>query len=266
MRFSVAAIFSVVAALASAHRDPDYNQSPSGNAIYTPGLNQQVEAGQNFVITWDPTTKGPVSLVLMRGPSTNVVPLSTIAEQVPNTGRFEWTPSTSLDDDVTHYGLLLIDEPTGAYQYSTQFGVKNPNKVSSSSSSSSSTSSSSTTAEAAATTAPAAVTTHGAFSTKYETYEVTTTICPETAAVHPTGKPASSSIPVIGTGRPGVSPSNTPVRPGQPGKPTTLASSSVPSGTPSSSGPSTPIFTGAADRNMISFGAVAAGVVAVLAF
>ncbi|KAH8428104.1 GPI anchored serine-threonine rich protein [Aspergillus melleus] len=264
MRFSVAAIFSVVAALASAHRDPDYSQAPTGNAIYTPGLNQQVEAGQNFVITWDPTTKGPVSLVLMRGPSTNVVPIDTIAEQIPNSGRFEWTPSTSLEDDVTHYGLLLIDEGTGQYQYSTQFGVKNPNQAVSSSSSSSSTSTSSTTAKAAATTAPAAVTTHGAYSTKYETF--TTTICPE-GAVHPTGKPASSSIPLIGTGRvPGVSPSNTPVRPGQPNKPTTLASSSVPSGTPSSTGPSNPLFTGAADRNVISFGAVAAGVLAVLAF
>lgn len=264
MRFSVAAVFSAVAALVSAHTDPDYSQAPSGNAIYTPSLNQQVEAGQPFTITWDPTTQGPVSLVLLRGPSTNVVPIDTLAEQIPNSGSFTWTPSTQLEDDVTHYGLLLVVEGTGQYQYSTQFGVSNPNYGSSSSSSSSS---SSTTAEAAPTTAPAAVTTHGAYSTKYETYEVTTTICPE-SAVHPTGKAASSSIPLIGTGRvsvPAVAPSKTPVRPGQP-KPTTLASSSVPLSTPSSTGPSTPVFTGAADRNVISFGAVAAGVLAVLAF
>ncbi|PLB55151.1 hypothetical protein P170DRAFT_34029 [Aspergillus steynii IBT 23096] len=259
MRFSIAAVFSAVAALVSAHTDPDYNQSPTGNAIYTPGLNQQVEAGKPFVITWDPTTEGPVSLVLLRGPSNNVVPIDTIAEQVPNSGSFTWTPSTSLEDDVTHYGLMIIVEGTGQYQYSTQFGVTNPSYGSSSSSS--------TTAKAAPTTAPAAVTTHGAFSTRYETYEVTTTICPESAA-HPTGKAPASSIPLIGTGRvsvPAVSPSQTPVRPGQP-KASTLASSAVPSGTPSSTGPSTPVFTGAAGRNVVGFGAVAAGVLAVLAF
>lgn len=260
MRFSVAAVFSAVIALASAHRDPDYSQAPSGNAIFTPSLNQQVEAGQPFVITWDPTTEGPVSLVLMRGPSNNVLPIDTLAEQIPNSGRFTWTPSTKLEDDVTHYGLLLIVEGTGQYQYSTQFGVKNPYYGSSSSSSS-------TTTEAAATTAPAAVTTHSAFHTTHEIYKVTTTICPQSCA-HPTGK-ASSSIPVIGTSRvpvPVVSPSKTPGQPGQPKPTTTLASSSVPSSTPSSTGPSTPIFTGAADRNVISFGAVAAGVLAVFAF
>ena len=37
-----------------------------------------------------------------------------------------WTPSTSLEPDVTHYGLQIIVDGTGQYQYSTQFGISNP--------------------------------------------------------------------------------------------------------------------------------------------
>lgn len=45
--------------------------APEGNAIYQPGLNSIVPAGENFTVTWDPTTKGTVTLVLLKGPSTN---------------------------------------------------------------------------------------------------------------------------------------------------------------------------------------------------
>ena len=68
-----------------------------------------------------------MSLVLLRGPSENVKPLSTIVEGIPNSGQYSWTPSTSLEDDVTHYGLQLIEDATGYFQYSTQFGISNKN-------------------------------------------------------------------------------------------------------------------------------------------
>jgi hypothetical protein len=64
-----------------------------------------------------------VSLILLRGPSTNVVPLSTIVTGIANSGSYQWTPSSGLEADVTHYGLQLIDDVTGQYQYSTQFGI-----------------------------------------------------------------------------------------------------------------------------------------------
>jgi hypothetical protein len=51
------------------------------------------------------------------------VPLSTIVTGIVNSGSFVWTPSSSLEADVTHYGLQLIDDVTGQYQYSTQFGI-----------------------------------------------------------------------------------------------------------------------------------------------
>jgi len=130
-----AGVSAVLAALASAVVTP-VGTNPSGNSIIKPGLNEIVPAGKPYAITWDPTTAGPVTLLLLRGPSTNVKPLYPIAEHVPNTGSYEWTPSTSLEPDVTHYGIQLIDEKTGAFQYSTQFGISNskPSKPSESSS------------------------------------------------------------------------------------------------------------------------------------
>ncbi|KAF7592773.1 hypothetical protein BBP40_012531 [Aspergillus hancockii] len=258
MRFIFAAI-SAFAALATAHTNPDYSQSPSGNPIYTPGLNEQVPAGKPYSITWNPTTTGAVSLVLLRGPSNNVQPLETIAEQIPNSGKFEWTPATTLEADVTHYGLLIVVEGTGQYQYSTQFGISNNNVASSSVASSTEAATSTTAANPGASSS----------ATSFVTYEVTTTICPETeTGVSPV---TTSSAPVIppaqthswGTGGvsvPVVSPTNTPYLP------TTLRSTANPSGTASSTTPAVPLFTNGADRTAISFGAAAAGVLAVLAF
>ena len=70
-----------------------------------------------------PTTKGPITLILLRGPSTNVVPIATIVSGIPNSGHYEWTPSESLEPDTTHYGIKLVVDATGQYQYSTQFGI-----------------------------------------------------------------------------------------------------------------------------------------------
>ena len=73
-----------------------------------------------------PTTPGSVSIVLLRGPSINVLPISCIVDGAPNSGKFVWTPPLTLEPDVTHYGLQIIVDGTGQYQYSTQFGISNP--------------------------------------------------------------------------------------------------------------------------------------------
>ncbi|MCJ1347262.1 hypothetical protein MMC31_005484 [Peltigera leucophlebia] len=106
-----------------------------GNPIGQPTLNQIVPVGKPFTITWNPTTAGTVSIVLLRGPSENVVPIDCLAESIPNSGTFSWTPSTSLVADVTHYGLQIIVTGTGQFQYSTQFGISNAAGPSSASSS-----------------------------------------------------------------------------------------------------------------------------------
>ncbi|PYH43281.1 GPI anchored serine-threonine rich protein [Aspergillus saccharolyticus JOP 1030-1] len=246
MRFF--AVLSALAALASAYTQPDYTQDPTGNAIYTPGLNDQVEAGKPYAVTWDPTTTGKISLVLLRGPSTDMQTMYAIADSIENTGTFTWTPSTSLEPDVTHYGLLLVVEGTGQYQYSTQFGITNPAYSSSAVASSTPTAAATTSAvtQAATTTAAAATTevaVSSATSTAVETVDAT--------------KPAVNSVPVIKpTGFVTSKPSGV------------IASSAAPSGTPAASSSSVaPIFTGAADRKAMNLGmgALAAGVVAVLA-
>lgn len=92
---------------------------------------------------WDPTTKGTVTLVLLKGPSSNAVPQYPIVEKTENDGTFVWTPSDSLvpTDGAEGYGIQLIDDATGQYQYTTQFGISNPNYKAGSESSSSSESS-----------------------------------------------------------------------------------------------------------------------------
>ncbi|KAF2186560.1 hypothetical protein K469DRAFT_706555 [Zopfia rhizophila CBS 207.26] len=96
---------------------------PNGNPINAP-LNEIVPACTPFTIKWQPTTPNKVSILLLRGPSTNVVPLGApIAEGIANSGSFSWTPGAELEADTSRYGIQLIDDVTGQFQYSTQFGI-----------------------------------------------------------------------------------------------------------------------------------------------
>ncbi|KAJ4347497.1 hypothetical protein N0V95_005371 [Ascochyta clinopodiicola] len=119
--FTKASIVALFASVAAAQLHAAVGE-PSGNPITRP-LNEVVPACKAFTITWQPTTTNTVSLLLLRGPSTNVVPIQTLAEGINNSGSFTWTPASTLEADVTHYGLQLIDDVNGQYQYSTQFGI-----------------------------------------------------------------------------------------------------------------------------------------------
>ncbi|KOS48987.1 hypothetical protein ACN38_g176 [Penicillium nordicum] len=258
MRFSVATVFSALVGLSVAYTAPDYTKNPTGNAISSPGLNEIVPEGKTYTIKWSPTTTGPISLVLLRGPSTNVVPLKTLAESIPNSGEFKWTPGSDLEADVSHYGLLLVVEGTGQYQYSTQFGLS---AAAGSSSSSSSSSIATESVEVTTTICPETETSAAASaptsSTVVESVEVTTTICPETestaAATTPAPKATTTGLSPVGP------PSSTPL------SSIRLTTSAVPSGTASASpSASSPVFN-SAGRNAASFGAVMAGVLAAFA-
>lgn len=275
MRFSAAALVAAFAALASAYTQPDYNEPPQGNAIRAPGLNEQVPEGKPYTIKWDHNLGQTVSIVLLRGPSTNVQPIATLAESIPNSGEFVWTPSTSLTPDVTHYGLLIVVEDQGvnhgAYQWSTQFGLSKAEG---------STTSAITTSQASQTTAASSskhtivtviddvtttycpedqsssaaaqsTTAVAPSSTVISSWEVTTTICPETTAPAPTATASSSRVPV-----------------GPVGSSTLKSTPYIPTGTATATAAtkptSTPAFN-AAGRNVISFGAVVAGVIAFMA-
>ncbi|KAL5397351.1 hypothetical protein PMIN03_012888 [Paraphaeosphaeria minitans] len=127
MKFSALAFF---AGLAAAYHVPV--GAPVGNAITAP-LVQTIPAGKPFTITWIADSPNKVSLILLKGPSTNAVFNQIIVESIDNTGSYTWTPPTSLQgtDGPGGYGIQLIDDVDGHYQYSTQFGISNPKPVTS---------------------------------------------------------------------------------------------------------------------------------------
>lgn len=121
--FANAAIV-LFAGLAAAQRHAPVGE-PSGNPITRP-LNEIVPKCEPFTITWTPTTANTVSVLLLKGPSTNVVKFGpSLAEGIVNGGSLSWTPAADLPvtADNTGYGLQIIDDVTGQYQYSTQFGI-----------------------------------------------------------------------------------------------------------------------------------------------
>ena len=65
-------------------------------------------------------------MLLLKGPPTNVVKFGpSLAEGIANSGSLAWTPASDLEATTgpTGYGLQIIDDVTGQYQYSTQFGI-----------------------------------------------------------------------------------------------------------------------------------------------
>ncbi|KAI5840439.1 Ser-Thr-rich glycosyl-phosphatidyl-inositol-anchored membrane family-domain-containing protein [Morchella snyderi] len=125
MRTSIAySLFSFLS-FAAAYTAP-VGPNPQGNPFSNPGLNEIVPKATPYKIKWNPTSPdNTVSLILLRGPSTNCVPLYPIVEKTKNSGEYEWTPKEDLEVDSSHYGIQLIDDNTGFYQYTTQFGIGN---------------------------------------------------------------------------------------------------------------------------------------------
>jgi len=129
--FKFTVLAATFAALASAYVSPGTSQCTDGcNPIAKPGLNEVVSAGSAYTITWGPTTTGTVTIVLEKGPSTNIQPLYAIAEKIANTGTFTWTPATDLEPTGdSGYGLQIVNDADGTYQWSTQFGISNAGYV-----------------------------------------------------------------------------------------------------------------------------------------
>lgn len=133
-RFIVSA--ATFAAFASAYTTPTSQCTDSCNPITKPGLNEVVPAGTAYTISWNPTTTGTVTILLEKGPSTNIIPLYPVAEKIANTGTFTWTPAADLQPTGNSgYGFQLINDADGTYQWSTQFGISNAGYVAGGSSS-----------------------------------------------------------------------------------------------------------------------------------
>lgn len=241
MKFSIASILAAAAAV-MAYTTPVGEPDGPNNAIGKPGLQEQVPAGKPFTITWAVSRPEvqTVTLLLLRGPGDNIKFHSVIVEKTPNTGSFVWTPSTSLENDVTHYGIQLIQDVDGKYQYSTQFGIENKNPTPSSSTTATST-----------TTTVASSTTTVASSTSTSTKITTSTLPGTTNSTLSTSTTTSTSSSTELVPSPSVTPS---------GNGTVPVPSSSP--TPSSTQPITNQPGSAAGRTIASLGM--AGALAVL--
>ncbi|KAK4969860.1 hypothetical protein LTR28_000679, partial [Elasticomyces elasticus] len=110
-----AAGLAILAPLASAYTQPQ-GAVPVGNPISQPGAASIVPAGAPYTITWQPTTAGTVTLLLLHGPAENIQMMYPIVEKIPNSGSYVWTPSVGLRPEETHYGIQLICDADGQYQ------------------------------------------------------------------------------------------------------------------------------------------------------
>jgi len=119
-----------LATLASAFTQP---KAQTWGPLLTPDTSDSVTQGKDFTVTWDPETHPTdgvtVSLVLCHGPGSNCVLSDTaIAEGIPAAQKsFDWKVPCTLTPGVqstsTGYGMLIIVDGTGEFQYSTQFTV-----------------------------------------------------------------------------------------------------------------------------------------------
>jgi hypothetical protein len=241
--FGKFAPLALLAGIAAAYHTP-VGSAPQGNPITAP-LNNVVPVGTPYKITWTPTSTNKVSLLLLKGPSTDAEYYETIVENIANSGSYEWTPEKTLADTngkPLGYGIQLIDEVTGFYQYSTQFGIKNDAVVVSSSASASaagySTALPASSSAVIYSTAPASNTT-----VVYPTHVTSS------AYVASTGYPVHNSTIIQPTGSLTV-----------PSSLKTTATPTAPSGT---STPSTPVGTGAASPLRAGLGLAGAMVAAV---
>ena len=144
--------FLIVGGLVAAAQAFTPPKDATWGPLVKPDLSSPVTQGQTFQVTWDPeshpTDGVTVSLVLCRGPSTNCVTDSTaIVEGVSAAAKsYSWDVPCSLSAGTqstdTGYGMLIIVDGTGEFQYSTQFSVLANDKCGSSSGSSGSASAS----------------------------------------------------------------------------------------------------------------------------
>ncbi|KAF2667873.1 hypothetical protein BT63DRAFT_457174 [Microthyrium microscopicum] len=204
---------SLLTILATALTLINAEDAPSGNAFAHPDGGEQVPVGKPFTIKWTPSTPGKVSLYLLRGPGNNLQPAGTIVEGIDNTGSYDWTPPTTLENDVTRYGIRLNVVGSSQYQYTMQFGIANANQQKASSDASVVVSSTATT-KASASAGPSSSTAANESSRGSVTPIATTSSAPAsttlttTTAATTTPKSSSSSAP--SSTKPGTSTTSAP--------------------------------------------------------
>ncbi|KAH0614627.1 uncharacterized protein H6S33_000263 [Morchella sextelata] len=129
------AVFSAFSILAAA----DGVETNGQNPITYPLLGDLVDAGNPVTITWKPTTSGTITLHILKGPPDNLSDLGAIVVAAPNSGSYTWTVPSDYEDSSKmpvgdKYGIQIIDDLTGTYEYSPPFDMSVPAPVTSSTS------------------------------------------------------------------------------------------------------------------------------------
>ncbi|KAA8642228.1 hypothetical protein EYZ11_009011 [Aspergillus tanneri] len=106
---------SVFATLAAAAEKANpFNIPPSGYSF---------TAGEATTLNWEPTTSGTVTLRLQWGavltPNSGVA----IAQSIPNSGSFTWTPPANLAAQPDYTVEIVSDDDNGAVNYLPRFTV-----------------------------------------------------------------------------------------------------------------------------------------------
>jgi len=170
------------------------------NPFHEPIASSVLVAGKSFNITWGPTTKGTVSLLLKKGLANDLSTVGTIATDIANSGSYSWTVPA---DTVTgnDYALEITDAAKDI-NYTPQFVIQG---VPASYSASSASSSASSTSEFATASTSTVVSTKSILSTSviatqsvYGSHSISTTVKPTftAPAIIYTAGTGSAGVPV----------------------------------------------------------------------
>ncbi|KAI5778384.1 hypothetical protein EDC01DRAFT_731763 [Geopyxis carbonaria] len=126
--FLLSFILVVCWAAASVNASGAGEEETNGENAVTYPLGGTVDGSDTITIKWTPTTKGTISIHLLKGPQKNLVDLGPIVTGKENTGDFVWKVPDELEgaatmpkDDV--YGLKVVDDLTGKFEYSPPFEI-----------------------------------------------------------------------------------------------------------------------------------------------
>lgn len=214
MMKSFLSVAGVIAA-ASAYTQPT---TQTFGALLTPDLNTPVTTGETYSVTWAPSSVAgqTVSLVLCNGPGANcVLQASAIVEGVSaSAGSYSWSVPCSLPEGTQQtesgYGMLIIVDGTGEFQYSTQFSVVKGSSCSSTSSTTSASGPSTVTATVptSASGGPSSYATSSGWYSWTSTFNTTTTPAYTASTKYTTASAVVTSKPVEASSPASVKPSS----------------------------------------------------------
>ncbi|RKF59789.1 hypothetical protein OnM2_057035 [Erysiphe neolycopersici] len=105
-------------------------QTPGFNPFITPATGQDIRAGQDFEITWQPANApdgATISIKLLQGQSINTMQDGpNVASNIPaNAGHFTWAVPRSIQDNEFYSLKMTLDGNENTFQNSAFFDIDN---------------------------------------------------------------------------------------------------------------------------------------------